>query len=77
MYRYIFWTALVLSFVLFFGKIAINGVEHKQYIAKFTVQCESKGGIVKIPKGVKGWPMPDCLNPEAIIDIEIIRQPKP
>jgi len=73
MYGYTFWTAFVLLLVLFFGKIVINGIEHKQYITKFTVQCESKGGIVKIPKGVKGWPMPDCLNPEAIIDIEVTK----
>ena len=67
-----FFTIFIVTFlVLFFGKIYYNGVRHSEYVDKFKVECAANGGITHIPRGVKGWPVPECRNPSAIIDIEI------
>ena len=63
---------MVLTFlILFFGKIIINGINHAEYKEKFKEKCESNGGVLFVPKGVKGWPVPECRNPDAMIDIDV------
>jgi len=62
---------LVVFLVLFFGKIAINGVAHSEYVNRFKVKCKESGGVTFVPKGVKGWPMPECRNPSSIINIDV------
>lgn len=47
----------------------MNSIEHKEYIKGFTEKCELEGGVIKIPKGVKGWPKPSCINPDYMIDV--------
>ena len=60
----------VLFIVLFFGKIAMNGIKYKEYKTDFKIKCENKGGVMFVPSGVKGWPKPECRNPNATISID-------
>jgi len=63
---------LVLLFIiLFFGKIAINGIEYSEYKDNFKIKCENNGGVMFIPKGVKGWPAPECRDPDAMVEIDM------
>jgi hypothetical protein len=66
-----YWLVIpVLFVVLFFGKITMNGAEYKKYKTEFKIKCENKGGVMFVPSGVKGWPRPECRNPNAMIDID-------
>jgi hypothetical protein len=65
--------ALLIGFL--FGKIIVNGLEHSKYVTEFDIKCESKGGVMFVPKGVKGWPEPECRDPDFTIDI-IIKEAK-
>jgi len=58
-------TTLVL---LCLGQLAVNGVNHQEYLNEFTEQCESNGGVVRTRRG-KGWPMPRCVEPKSIINV--------
>ncbi len=59
------WIAIPILFVvLFFGKIAINGIEYTKYKNEFKIKCENKGGLMFVPSGVKGWPKPECRSPK-------------
>lgn len=62
---------LIVFVVLFFGKIYLNGVSHAEYVEKFKIKCKENSGVTFIPKGVKGWPRPECRNPSSIINIDI------
>jgi len=62
---------LITFIVLFFGKIIMNGIDHAAYKEKFKAECERNGGVMFVPKGVKGWPVPECMNPAAMIDIDV------
>jgi len=64
---------IVIFMVSVFRRIATNAVDHNKYVAEFTERCAEKGGVVKIPRGIKGWPIPSCFNPDAIIDIEALQ----
>lgn len=60
---------LILFIALFFGKIALNGIEYAEHKKKFEVKCKAKGGIMFVPKGVKGWPVIECRNSTAILEL--------
>ena len=74
---YVFWcrswpVIIVVSFVvLFFGKIAMNGIAYGEYKDKFKNKCEAAGGVMFVPSGVKGWPKPECRSPKAMINIDV------
>lgn len=63
---------LLLFLVLFFGKITCNGYEYYKYESKFKEACEAKGGVLFIARGTKGWPTPECRNPNVNIEVEIV-----
>lgn len=67
----IFFGTLLIFLVLFFGKIALNSTEYSKYKERFKIECENKGGIMFVPKGVKGWPSPECRNPSTLINIDV------
>ncbi len=74
---YVFWRKCwvgivsVTFLILFFGKIAMNGMAYSEYKDNFKIKCEAVGGMMFVPSGVKGWPKPECRNPNAIIDIDV------
>lgn len=60
---------LVLFVALFFGRILYNGFKHSEYVELFESECRASGGVMFLPSGVKGWPQPECRNPDSIIAI--------
>lgn len=68
--EYRFEIIIISLIVLFFGTILYNKTKHREYIHTFQIKCETKGGITYIPKGVKGWPEPLCMNPDVFIDMK-------
>ncbi|GAG91302.1 unnamed protein product [marine sediment metagenome] len=56
---------------MFFGVIAKNGIDHNDHLDKFEIKCKDAGGIMFVPKGAKGWPQPECRNPNAMISINV------
>lgn len=67
-------TVVIISIVFVLVSVNHNGKKHKEYIDAFELKCEGKGGVMKLPKGVKGWPQPECVNPESIIKIEEVNK---
>lgn len=67
------WMGIVLTTfcILFFGKIALNGIEYNEYKARFEIECKNKGGVMVVQKGSRGWPPIACRNPASIIDIDM------
>ena len=59
---------MVILLLMFFGVIIANGVKHKAYITEYKIKCESKGGVLFLPSGVRGLPIPECRNPHLIIN---------
>jgi hypothetical protein len=67
-----FWAPILLIMLfMFFGRIALNGIEHSKYIKAFKTKCEMVGGVMYIPRGVKGWAMPECRDPAYVIKIHV------
>ena len=69
-----FWVLLGIAFlsVCFFIVLAINsGIEYSNYKDKFQIKCESRGGIMIIPSNVRGWHMPECIDTNAVIKINV------
>lgn len=67
-----YWIDIVLItfIILFFGKIVLNAMEFSEHKYHFEIKCKNKGGVMFIPKGTKGWPVLECRNPAAMIDID-------
>ncbi len=66
------WGIIITIFiVLFFGKIIMNGFDHAAYKEKFNAECKRNGGVMFVPTGVKGWPVPECRNPDSMINIDV------
>jgi len=55
--------------ILFFGAIILSGFVHSKNTEKFEIKCTERGGVMFVPKGVKGWPVPECRNPNSMIDM--------
>lgn len=56
-----------------FSVIYYNGHKHTQYLKEFEQVCSESGGYMFVPKGVKGWAVPECRkqpNIEVIITNE-------
>lgn len=60
---------LCLLFVAFLGLLFDSSLDYKKQVAEFNIKCESKGGVMFIPIGYRGWPAPECRNPNAMISI--------
>jgi hypothetical protein len=67
--RHKFSTFVVLILICFFCRICFNAVHWHNHVKDYTVKCTEKGGITHVPQGVKGWPIPECRNPDSIINI--------
>lgn len=49
----------------------MNGAAYGEYKDEFKNKCESAGGVMFVPSGVKEWPKPECRNPASMIDIDV------
>ena len=69
-----YWVGIVMVLLLtaFFGKIISNINYHGKKNTAFKISCEKAGGVYRIPKGVKGFPKPSCMNPDCFINLEKI-----
>ena len=55
---------------LFFGRIYVNNIDYSEYLDKFEIKCKESKGVIYIPKGVKGWPEPQCRNSLFLIHLD-------
>ena len=60
---------LCLLLVAFIGTLFAVSLDHKKHVAEFNIKCKSKGGVMFMPSGHRGWPAPECRNPTAMISI--------
>lgn len=57
--------------VIILYSIYSNNVNFREYRKEFTAVCEERGGVVYMPRGVKGWPQLECRNPNYLIEINV------
>jgi hypothetical protein len=66
----ILFAMLILLFAGAFYVIGSNGKKWNAHIQAYTKECERRGGEIFIPKGVKGWPEPECRNPLSTVKVD-------
>lgn len=53
---------LLIFIVLFITAIAINSIEWREKLKDYKERCDAVGGVMYVPKGVKGWPPMMCVD---------------
>ena len=66
----IFYAMIILLFCCVFYVIDSNGKKWNAHIETYTKECKKRGGETFIPKGVKGWPEPECRNPLSTVSMD-------
>ena len=50
--------------------IVTNIIRHSNYVEKFEIKCNERGGMMFTPKVSKGRAYPECRNPNSMINME-------